>query len=169
MQFATLANQRHSVRSFTSRKVEKSTIEQIIEVARKAPSAVNFQPFTVYAILEVENLEKIKKSYHRSWMNLASVVIVVVSNRDMAWKRSIDMKNYADIDAAIFIDHLTLQAADIGLGTCWVCNFDVDVVNEILGLKPNQEPIALIPIGYPESDEIPAKKRKGLDELVVWM
>lgn len=169
MQFAKLANQRHSVRSFTSQKVEKSTIEQIIEVARKAPSAVNFQPFTVYAVLEGDKLEKIKKCYHRSWMNSATVIIVVVSNRDMGWKRSIDMKNYADIDAAIFIDHLTLQATDMGLGTCWVCNFDVDGVNEVLGLKPNQEPIALIPIGYPENNEIPAKKRKSLDELVVWL
>jgi nitroreductase len=169
MDFSTLANKRYSVRKFSNKPVDKATIEQVIDVARKAPSAVNFQPYTVYAIMQPENLPKVKACYHRDWLNGAPAIIVVVGNKDMAWKRSADMKNYTDIDAAIFIDHLTLQAADMGLGTCWVCNFDIDGLSEALQLKATQEPIAIIPIGYAETHEPPVKKRKGLDDLLVWM
>ena len=169
MDFKTLANKRYSVRKFSAKPVDKETIEQIIDVARKAPSAVNFQPFSVYAITQSENLQKVKACYHRDWLSGAPVILVVVGNKDMAWKRSADMKNYTDIDTAIFIDHLTLQAADMGLGTCWVCNFDIDGLSEALQLKVTQEPIAIIPLGYPDSHELPVKKRKGLDDLLVWM
>jgi nitroreductase len=97
------------------------------------------------------------------------MIIVVVGLHEVAWKRNQDAKDHTDIDAAIAIDHITLQAADLGLGTCWVCNFDAEKCHEILKLKPTEEPIALVPLGYPESDDIPVKKRKGLEELVVWM
>jgi nitroreductase len=169
MDFAKLVNDRYSVRSFSNKPVEKEKIEAIIDAARKAPSAVNFQPYTIFVVSQPENLQKIGKCYHRSWLASAPVLMVVVGNKDMAWKRASDMKNYTDIDCAILIDHITLQATDLGLGTCWICNFDIDLLNETLALKPQQEAIAIIPVGYPESDEIPAKKRKGIDDLVVWM
>ena len=40
----TLVKVRSSVRSFKSSKVERAKLEYILEVARLAPSAVNFQP-----------------------------------------------------------------------------------------------------------------------------
>lgn len=169
MNFSKLANTRYSVRKFSPKTVDMATIEQVIDVARKAPSAVNFQPYTVYAVMKPENLQKVKACYHRDWLSEAPAILIVVGNKDMAWKRSADMKNYTDIDAAIFIDHITLQAADMGLGTCWVCNFDIDVLSDALSLKDTQEAIAIIPIGYPEALESPVKKRKGLDDLLVWM
>ncbi|HKM94648.1 MAG TPA: nitroreductase family protein [Prolixibacteraceae bacterium] len=169
MNFNTLANKRFSVRNYTSEKVTDEQIEALLDTARKAPSAVNFQPYKVYAVRTAEKLDAVKKCYHRSWLNVVPVILVVVGNTDMAWKRAFDMKNYTDIDSAIFIDHINLQAADMGLGTCCVCNFDVDSLSEILGLLPTQEPIAMITLGYPEDIEVPAKKRKGLDELVEWL
>ena len=35
-------------------------------------------------------------------------------------------KDHLDIDLAIAIDHMTLAAADQGLGTCRICAFDPD-------------------------------------------
>lgn len=169
MEFKTLANNRYSVRNFTNQPVENEKIELILETARKAPSAVNFQPYKMYVVQSAEKLNAVKSCYHRTWIKSAPMVVVVVGSKGMAWKRAQDMKDYTDIDAAILIDHIMLQATDLGLGTCWVCNFDIDALREVLGLDYNQEPIAIIPIGYSASDEIPVKKRKGLDELVVWV
>jgi len=169
MEYKTLANNRYSVRNFTNQPVENEKIELILETARKAPSAVNFQPYKMYVVQSAEKLDAVKSCYHRTWIKSAPIVIVVVGKKGMAWKRAQDMKDYTDIDAAILIDHIMLQATDLGLGTCWVCNFDIDALREVLELDYNQEPIAIIPVGYPASDEIPVKKRKGLDELVVWI
>ncbi|MDA3817512.1 MAG: nitroreductase family protein [Prolixibacteraceae bacterium] len=169
MKFKELANIRHSVRKFSSKKVENETLTTLLDVARKAPSAVNFQPLKVYVVTSEEKLEAIQSCYHREWFKAAPVVLVVVADYDSGWKRAGDNKNHADIDVAIFTDHLTLQAADMGLGTCWVCNFDVEETSELLGLTSKQKPVALIPVGYPADENIPVKKRKGLDEITVWI
>ncbi|MDA3879462.1 MAG: nitroreductase family protein [Prolixibacteraceae bacterium] len=169
MKFEELANIRRSVRKFTSKEVEPTTITKLLDVARKAPSAVNFQPFKVYVVQQADKIEAVKRCYHREWMDAAPVVLIVVAQYDMGWKRAQDDKNHADIDVAIFTDHLMLQAAEMGLGTCWVCNFDVEELTGVLELKNNEEPVVMIPLGYPSNDNIPAKKRKGLDEIVVWI
>ena len=56
----TLAKARGSVRSFKSLKVERAKLEYILEVARLAPSAVNFQP---WAFVVVRDPEKLKALY----------------------------------------------------------------------------------------------------------
>lgn len=167
MKFNDLVNQRYSVRKYANKAVEEEKLDTILESARKAPSAVNFQPYKLFVVQSDEKLEAIRSCYHRSWFETAPVVIVVVGLHGMAWKRAVDSKDHTDIDAAIVADHLMLQAAELGLGTCWVCNFDIEMTREALDLSATEEPIALIPLGYPESDEVPVKKRKGIDELVV--
>ena len=88
---------------------------------------------------------------------------------DEAWHRSFDGKDHTDVDVSIAVEHLCLGAASLGLGTCWVCNFDPAIVREGLNLPDNVEPIAIIPMGYPDSDgTVPEKKRKPLDEIVKW-
>ena len=59
-----------------------------------------------------------------------------------------------------------LAAAEQGLGTCWVCNFDAPQCSEVLGLPENLEPAVLIPVGYAE-DEPTEKKRKPLNEILL--
>jgi nitroreductase len=169
MDFDKLVPTRYSVRSYSSRKIEDETLEVVLEAARKAPTAVNFQPFRLYVIRDEKMRQLINECYHRNWFASAPLIIVAVGLHDQAWKRGSDGKVYTDIDMAIVIDHIMLQAADLGLGTCCVCNFDAVKCREVLNLKSSEEPIALIPIGYPDTDEIPAKKRKSLDEIVVWI
>ena len=57
---------------------------------------------------------------------------------------------YLRLNAAIAIDHITLRAADLGLGTCWVMMFDQEKVKQLLGLGENYNVVALIPVGYPD-------------------
>jgi nitroreductase len=69
------------------------------------------------------------------------------------------------VDVSIVMDHLTLAATDVGLGTCWVGAFDPDAAREVLGLPLDVEPIAFTPLGY-AADQPKPKKRKSLSELV---
>jgi len=167
MNFDELVSKRYSVRKFSSNNIEDEKLEMVLEAARKAPSAVNFQPYRLYVIKSEKMFNEITECYHRSWIKTAQVVIAVIGLHETAWKRTQDAKDHTDIDVAIAIEHIMLQAADLGLGTCCVCNFDVEKCSDVLNLKPTEEPIALIPLGYPESDDIPVKKRKDMEELVV--
>jgi len=167
MEFYKLILQRFSVRSYTNRKVEKDVILQILEAARMAPSAVNFQPWHFIVISEPGNLQDFQEVYPRTWFREAPICIVVCADHSQSWKRRSDDKDFADIDIAIAVDHLILKATELGLGTCWVCNFDVALTRQKLQLPETIEPLVIIPLGYTTA-EAPVKTRKPLSELVHW-
>lgn len=166
MNFNQLINLRHSVRKYKSNPVEREKLLQILEAARLAPSAVNYQPWHFIVVSEPENLAKLHHCYHREWFRQTPVAIVACADHSRSWKRGSDGKNSADLDVAIAVTHITLQAAELGLGTCWICNFDVPQCSKIFDLPEHIEPIAIIPVGYPENENIPAKKRKTLEEII---
>lgn len=167
MEFDRIVRQRFSVRSYTHQKVEKDLILKILEAARWAPSAVNFQPWHFIVISEPENLTDLQEAYPRDWFREAPVCIVVCADHSKSWKRRTDGKDFADIDIAIAVDHLILKATELGLGTCWVCNFDVALARQKLQLPENVEPLVMIPLGYTTA-EAPVKTRKPLSEMVHW-
>lgn len=167
MSFLELAQKRYSVRSYKDQPVEQDKILQVLEAARTAPSAVNYQPWHFIVAVEAEVKDKISEAYPRDWFRQAPVIIVACGDHDQSWKRN-DGKDHCDVDVAIAVDHLTLAAADLGLGTCWVCAFDAEKLHSALELPVNLEVIALIPLGYPKEDRTREKKRKSLDELVSW-
>lgn len=93
-------------------------------------------------------------------------MIVACANHEESWHRKSDGKDHADIDVAIAVEHLCLAATEQGLGTCWVCNFDVSLCREVLNLPDFMEPVVLISVGYAQAQEMSAKKRKSLDEIL---
>ena len=135
-----------------------------MECTRLAPSAVNYQPWYFQIVTHPEMLIKLHSCYDRDWFRTAPCVIVASVNHQQSWHRKSDGKDHADIDISIAIEHLCLAATEQGLGTCWVCNFNVDDVRDLLKCNDNIEPIALISLGYPLG-EIPQKKRKSLEEI----
>jgi len=167
MSFIDLAKKRYSVRNYKNLPVEKEKILQVIEAARIAPSAVNFQPWHFIVVTSEEMKSKIAETYSRDWFRKAPAIIVVCGDHSSSWKRN-DGKDHCDIDVAIAVEHMTLAAADMGLGTCWVCAFDAAKCHQVLDLPENLEVIALLPIGYPADDEVPQKKRKSINEIVSW-
>jgi nitroreductase len=76
------------------------------------------------------------------------------------------IKAYLNLNAAIAIDHITLRAVDLGLGTCWVMMFDQEKVKNLLGLDQRHDVVALIPVGYP--DQSPSQRpRLDMDEVLI--
>ena len=168
MTILELVQSRYSVRSYEQRAIESEKLQYVMECVRLAPSAVNLQPWRFYVLTKSEDCEKIRRCYHRDWFNEAPVYIIACSNHDESWKRRrSEPKDHADIDISIAVEHLCLAAAEVGLGTCWVCNFDVELCRELFSIEAPYEPVALIPIGYPASADIPDKNRKSMDEIFI--
>lgn len=168
--FLDLAKNRYSCRQYDAREVEEQKLEQVLEAGRVAPSAVNFQPWHFYVIRGEKNLQRLHPVYHREWFRTAPCVIVICGDHGQSWKRK-DGKDHCDIDVGIVTDHMTLQAADLGLATCWVCNFDAAMTSELLQLPEDLEPMVLLPLGYPldrVDRERHGEKRKPLSEIVTY-
>ncbi len=167
MEFNQLINQRFSVRSYSGKKVERKVLLEILDAARMAPSAVNFQPWHFVVLDEPFLMADFQKVYPRNWFNEAPACIVVCADHEQSWKRRSDGKDFAEVDVAIVTDHLILKATEMGLGTCWVCNFDVELVCQKLQLPSHIEPIVIVPVGYTDALP-PVKMRKSLEEMVHW-
>ncbi|MBT3261047.1 nitroreductase [bacterium] len=169
MSFLDLVKKRCSVRAYLDKAVSKEKIEQILTTAHLAPSAKNLQPWHFIVLQKPENKSKIYECYGRDWLKQAPVILVVCANHQISWKRPMDNKDHSDVDVAIVIDHLTLAAAEQGLGSCWICMFDAQKCAQLFDLPEYMEPIALIPLGYPaKAMDERHLQRKELAEMVSW-
>lgn len=159
-----MVRRRYSCRNYQPKSVEQEKLDYIMECVRLAPSAVNRQPWRFRIIRSEEDRKELCQCYSREWFATAPVVIIASILHDEEWVRS-DGKHHGDIDIAIAVEHLCLAAAEQGIGTCWVCNFDAERCKHLFGFGENEEPAVLIPLGYP-ADEFREKTRKPIGEIV---
>jgi nitroreductase len=168
MNVVELMKQRCSVRKFEDRPIEKDQLLYVLEAARVAPSACNYQPWRMIVIEDRATIRRIAPDW--VFEAKAPAVIVTCGDHRHSWRRR-DGKDHCDIDVAIAVDHLTLAAAEVGLGTCWICAFDAFQCAEVLNLAYQLEPSVLIPIGYPAEGKAADRhqgERKPLAQLVSW-
>ena len=167
MNFLDLCTKRYSVRTYSDAPVSEADLNYILQCARLAPSAVNFQPWRFIIVQSDAMRLKLQTCYHREWFNEAPLYIICVVRHNEAWVRKSDQKAHGNIDIAIAAEHICLAAADKGLGSCWVCNFDAALCHKLFTLEDNEEAAVLIPIGHPSApDATPEKSRKELETLI---
>lgn len=167
--FYSLSEDRFSCRSFKPDAIDEALILSVIDATRLAPSACNRQPWLFVVADTPELRQAVAESYPREWFAAAPVFIVACGLHSEAWHRPTDGKDHTDVDVAIAVEHLCLAATSLGLGSCWVCNFDAVAVAKAFNMPDDVEPIALIPLGYPADGlTLTPKKRKNLTEILRW-
>lgn len=171
MKFIELAKKRVSIRSYKPDPISEEHLNDVLEAGRLAPTACNLQPFQFIVVRQKEALAALAAAYPASWIAEAPVIIAICTTPANAWKRSRhDDRCYSDVDAAIAADHMTLAAADLDLGTCWIAAFDPTIARAALKLPHTVEPLILLTLGYPNEEGRP-KIRLPLEKLVrhdVW-
>ncbi|MCX7832203.1 MAG: nitroreductase family protein [Actinobacteria bacterium] len=160
---------RRSVRAFLNEDVPLETILEILEEAILAPSAGNLQPWRFIVIGNQElKFQLTQSAFAQRFIAQAPWVVAVVAKVDESaavyGERGKNL--YAIQDTAALIMLILLSATNRDLGACWVGAFDDDKVSEILGVKPGERVVALVPIGKPaRTPEVPSS-RKELSEII---
>ncbi len=165
MEFRQVIAERYSVRNYRRMDVPDDVLNDVLQAFVLAPTAANRQALGLVVIRTKGRENELRRVYAADWFVAAPIVVAVCAIIESCWVRRSDSKCYADVDAAIAMDHLILAATDKGLGTCWIAAFDPQAAREVLGLPVGVEPIAFTPIGYP-ADHMPPKRRKPLEQLV---
>lgn len=166
MNMLELSRQRFSARKFTDQKVSSSDLDYLLECARLAPSAVNRQPWRFVVVESEVAKARLRQVYNREWFATAPLYIVCYAHTGRCWTRAADQKAHGDIDVAIAAEHICLAATERGLGSCWVCNFDPDLMRSLFPL-PDHEAVVILPVGHIAPDcPQKAKDRLPLAELV---
>ena len=104
------------------------------------------------------------KDNGQNFVGEAPVVIVACGVTD-GYVMSCGQSSYP-IDVAIALDHISLAAVELGLGTCWIGAFYEDKIKEILGIPNGVRVVDLMPIGYPAIQTVKEKNRLPYNEIV---
>ena len=168
MTFLELAKARYSVRSFQDQPIREEDMNRILEAGLVAPTACNYQPQKIYIAKSKDAREKLASVCPCTFG--APVILVV------GYDRTRDAKNklmpgytFGEIDATIVCTHMMLEAAELGIGSCWVGWFNAEQVAKALGLPENVTVSALLPMGYPADNAKPAPlhtQYRKLDDMV---
>ena len=156
---------RRSVRSFKEDKIEEDKLNKVLEAGRLAPSANNRQQWRFVVVEDASLRDKLKEAVKQDFVSAAPVVIAACAV-GVEHVMSCGEKSYS-IDVAAAIDHMIIQAAELGLGSCWIGAFYQDKVKEILDIPDDVRVVSLLPLGYPrEPLRLEEKDRKPLGEIV---
>lgn len=142
---------RYSCRSYLDKPIEKDKLEKIIEAARLAPSAKNFQDWRFVFVTDPAKKEQLAHAANgQMFLAKASVIIVACSNKDYVMSCG---QASGPIDVAIAMEHIALTATSLGLATCWIGAFNPDKVKPVVQIPKDIEIIELMALGYPADKE----------------
>ena len=165
MEVLEVIRKRYSCRSYQEKSIEQEKLDCILEAARLAPSARNEQDWRFVVVTDRDTKRRIAATTNRlEVFKKAGAIIAACSNSDHIMRCG---QAIGPIDVAIALEHISLQAADLGLGTCWIGSFDADQVRQILAIPKGVTIVELMAVGYP-ADSKPAPKREPIEKIVCY-
>ncbi|MBM9616009.1 nitroreductase family protein [Desulfobulbus rhabdoformis] len=148
-----LLRSRRSIRRFTDQPIEQEKLDLLLEAALRSPSSKGFNPWEFVVVREAERIEALSKAKSHGATFLAGAPLVIVVCADTS-KSDVWIE-----DASIATLLVHLEAADLGLGSCWVQlrlrdredgTSSQDYMRSLLRLPEGVEVLAMVGIGYPE-------------------
>ncbi len=153
---------RRSIRAYKDKPVDDATVEQILEAAMAAPSAVAKDPWRFIVVREKATLQRISDGLPNGKM-LAKAPIGLVVCGDINAAHGNEL-SYMLQDCSAAIQNLLLATHVNGLGACWLGVHPrmerVAHIQNVFQLPENIIPIASIAIGYPDEQKEPRTRYK---------
>lgn len=151
---------RRSIRTYTAQPVERAVIEEIVDCARLAPTAMNDQPWDFIVLTSKESLRLIPPLLgHGEFIPNAAFAVLVLARPT----------NYAVEDCCAAAQNLLIAAEAHGIGGCWVAGTQQaygPVVAKTFGAPEDRSLIAILSFGYPA--EKPIVEKRALKEVLHW-
>jgi|WetSurMetagenome_2_1015567.scaffolds.fasta_scaffold135542_2 nitroreductase len=168
MDFFSLIQTRHSIRSFQKRSIEEEKIKALLNAINSAPSAGNIQAYEVYLVTAQDKRDILARAaWMQEFIATAPIVLAFCTHSALSeekyGKRGAQL--YAVQDATIACTYAMLAAVELGLSSVWVGAFNDEAVKTVLDTAEGLQPVALLPIGY--ADESPSiTSRRPIGEII---
>lgn len=182
-----------AIRSFKTDPVPDDVIRMLIGAASKAPSAGNTQPWAFVVVRSPQTIAAIggyaRKAFEVMYQRALSRA---QPGDEPPYPRLKPMvENFEAIPAIIFpclvkadpagppqyssifpaVQNLLLAARGLGLGaviTAGIAMPYISEIKELLNIPADVEPVALIPIGWPDKERYGRTTRKPVDQITHW-
>jgi nitroreductase len=175
--FRRLVLSRTSVRRYEERDIPDADILSMMEAARRAPSAENAQPWRFVAVKSPTAREALSRACFSGVFSptrfaaRAPLLVALCAERTGLIEAGKSIKDRAmyQLDCGMAGEHLVLQAAELGLGTCWIGWFNRRAARKALGVPWHVQVVALIAVGYPRADASPRKRPRNPLASMLWL
>jgi len=165
MSLIEIIQKRYSCRSYLEKEIEQEKLDKILEAARLAPSAKNLQDWRFIVVTDKEMKTEVATFTNRPEVfGKAGAIIVACSNNDYVMRCG---QAIGPIDVSISLEHISLQATELGLATCWIGSFDTDKVRQALEIPGDVAIIELMTLGYP-AEKGGQNTRLPIEEIVCY-
>ena len=161
--------QRHSIRRYKDQPVSADEVKTILEAALLAPSSKSARPWQFVVVEDKDMLTRLADCKQFGTKPVSTAAFAVVVTVDPA-KSDVYVE-----DATVAAIFMHLQAADLGLGSCWIQvrgRFAADgessetVVRELLDIPEEMAVECIVTFGYIDEQRRPVDPEKLLWEKV---
>jgi len=138
-------------RNFAPRAVEDDKLAKIVEAGRHAMSARNLQPWQFIVVRDRERLKAMGAvcTTGRFVADAPSAIVILKDVGNARW---------ADVDCAQAVQNMATAGWALGLGTCWVGNFDAAALKQLLGYPDGWQVFTILPFGYADEKNPPQSR-----------
>lgn len=158
MSLYDILRNRRSIRRYTGEAIREEDLQKILNAGLLAPSSRNIRSAELIAVRDRGTLEALSrcKSAGASMLSGADAAVVVLgdTSRSDVWTE----------DAAIAMTCMHLQAAELGIGSCWIqCRLRQgedgpcgDAVRRLLAVPEHYAVEAILSLGIPAETPSPS-------------
>lgn len=151
---------RRSIRTYTQQTVPQEIIEEIVDCARLAPTAMNVQPWDFIVVTRRELLMQIPPMLgHAKFIEDAAFAVLVLARE----------AGYAVEDCCAATENLLIAATAHGLGACWIAGTKQEYGSAVVtafGAPADRQLVAIVSFGYPAEE--PKVEKRHLSEVLHW-
>jgi nitroreductase len=174
LDFFETIRQRRSIRKYTSDPIPQEHLTQILETARLAPSAGNYQPWKFVVVRDSKTIKQLVIAARKQqFLANAAAIIIAFADANVYLPPPprepgvLMIPPCFEIDVMIAVEHLVLAATALGYGSCWVGAFNESEVKKVVGIPERMKIVALISLGIAAENPTPPS-RKPLSEIVYY-
>lgn len=152
MDFHTLCIGCRTYRRFKQKQIPEKVLDELLENARIANSAMNGQPLRYVLVKNPEAVRKIQPCFHfatalpkelgqpKEGEQPTAFIILCTEGPETPW---------TGIDIGIAVRTMNLNAYIYGIGSCIIGNAEFKKVKEILSVPETWNPRLALALGYP--------------------
>lgn len=163
MDFHELIINRRSIRKYTDQPISPEDVKLILEAALLSPTSKSARAWQLIAVEDKATLEQLAQCKPAGAISVGrcalAVAVAVDTTKSEAWIE----------DASVAASYMQLQAASLGLGSCWVQLYgrltadgtpSDQFVQETLGIPETDSVLCIVTFGYPDEIRKPQDTEK---------
>jgi len=148
---------RLSIRRYADEAIPAEHMTLLFRALQLAPSANNFQNWEFVFVKDPDVKQQLVPAcLNQSFIKDCAYFIAGVADPTQKWHM---------VDITIALTQFTLQAAELGYGTCWIGAFDETQVKRILEVPENRKVVICMTFGVPAGKHVP-RGRKAIEEII---